>query len=300
MERRGFTLIELLVVIAIIALLVSILLPALATAREQAQSALCKTRLRNLGQAHHQYALENNDTMLAAWDQEFNDPNAWGASNSFRQWWYVMPYWLRGKPLASSQRVYYAPLFADPTGQRGWYQPDGNGQVPPGGYAEPHPYVRWNIPNPDWDHITEAMHCPSLQREQEAYGGSVGSYAQNATAGLDRFCCGFGHTFEAYIHLNHMTHTQDTILASEGIRHNGNVIGWSGWIHENPALREKWKLINPHRGRSNFLYIDGHVGDGSFDDTTIWNWLGDDPTEYDISDVKPWYIRLEGSGIPWI
>ena len=47
--RTAFTLVELLVVIAIIALLVSILLPALSQAKEHARSAVCKVHLKELG-----------------------------------------------------------------------------------------------------------------------------------------------------------------------------------------------------------------------------------------------------------
>lgn len=56
--RRGFTLIELLVVVAVIALLVSILLPSLARARELAQSAKCKANQYGLGRSIEIYLTE--------------------------------------------------------------------------------------------------------------------------------------------------------------------------------------------------------------------------------------------------
>lgn len=57
--RRGFTLIEILVVVAIIALLVSILIPSLKNAREQAHVLVCKTRLNQLYNGHVFYAQES-------------------------------------------------------------------------------------------------------------------------------------------------------------------------------------------------------------------------------------------------
>jgi len=61
---HGFTLIELLVVIAIIALLVSILMPALAKAREIAKSASCQTNLKNIGTYLFMYRSDNNDIQV--------------------------------------------------------------------------------------------------------------------------------------------------------------------------------------------------------------------------------------------
>jgi prepilin-type N-terminal cleavage/methylation domain-containing protein len=56
----GFTLIELLVVISIVALLISILLPALTAAREAANVALCSANLRELAQTSGAYAVDND------------------------------------------------------------------------------------------------------------------------------------------------------------------------------------------------------------------------------------------------
>ena len=45
-RKKGFTLVELLVVITIIALLMSVLMPALARVRKQAKAVLCQANLR--------------------------------------------------------------------------------------------------------------------------------------------------------------------------------------------------------------------------------------------------------------
>ena len=60
-SQEAFTLIELLVVIAIIAVLMSILMPALNRAREQGRRAVCLSHLKTLTLGWMMYADENDD-----------------------------------------------------------------------------------------------------------------------------------------------------------------------------------------------------------------------------------------------
>ncbi len=112
MNERKFTLIELLVVIAIIAILASMLLPALNRARETAKTIRCTGNQKQIGLFQAQYGLEYQDWMISY---------IYPYPNGTNVWWHVM------------QKLYYkGPALYNSGGSQGpggrtvWFCPAEN------------------------------------------------------------------------------------------------------------------------------------------------------------------------------
>lgn len=120
----GFTLIELLVVMSIIALLISILLPALNGARDAARATACLSNLHQIGIGVHLYASDNDETLPTSFDHTVNPRYAR---------WFSM---IKVSDVDREQTV-----LVCPSNERRW----GGSDRFPGGGVEWHGNYAWNM-----------------------------------------------------------------------------------------------------------------------------------------------------------
>lgn len=157
--RGAFTLIEVLVVVAIIALLISILMPSLARAREQARQTQCAANLSQIGRAEGAYQTDSREWIPGS-------PLTTG-------YWYVKqlsPTWYPKASLPPGQMPYskrcmemsdyVTPLRAVIAGPKSIKQPGGAADVT---------RVRGQLYLENSDGL---FHCPSYRQKASGWGPS--------------------------------------------------------------------------------------------------------------------------------
>jgi prepilin-type N-terminal cleavage/methylation domain-containing protein len=124
-QRTGFTLIELLVVIAVIAILASLLLPALQHAKEVSRRTVCRNNLDQMGTAVNGYAIEW-DNILPPGDRSFGH-DIWGSNDrnlDHRCTEVDLGYLLLTEMIpypTSADHIFYCPSMDSRRSAEGWF-----------------------------------------------------------------------------------------------------------------------------------------------------------------------------------
>ena len=223
-RRYGFTLIELLVVISIIALLISILLPALSAARGTAQAIECQSRVRQLALSNTMYADDHAGhmvpTFLDTWRPQLRAQNP----NTF-MWW-------------QSRLAYYLPIeFANNPHEGAWDPIFDRSTVfncptsPPSDDDFSMNINGWMRDFDEWGYRLDAPESPSETIMLGESHETKWSYMGTADGHLD-----WGQT--------------GSIEVNPGFRHGGRI---NSRIAENPSQHTQY------RQNANMAYMDGHV-----------------------------------------
>jgi prepilin-type N-terminal cleavage/methylation domain-containing protein/prepilin-type processing-associated H-X9-DG protein len=232
-RHSGFTLIELLVVVSIIALLLSILLPALQKARAQAKRVTCATKMRSWGQATVLYEADNNGQFPWYADTFPDGPIATVYTNT------LAPY-LAGQKLNSSNVAY------DSADTSNWHLEIR--QCPAGknengdwkGWIGPH-FTIYNIPGQPYTapFVWRVPNMGPIAKNEAIKVGRVRHSAEWATF-LD--CYDWGFYSPAWL-------TFDTDADQDGIKDTNSQAG----------MMYNWTMPTIHGGGCNMALFDGHV-----------------------------------------
>jgi prepilin-type N-terminal cleavage/methylation domain-containing protein/prepilin-type processing-associated H-X9-DG protein len=277
-DPRGFTLVELLVVIGIIALLISLLLPALNRARAHANLIDCQARMRQMGQAVMMYATQYGGVLPASNGNNTTHgplPPEAGGSSSYR-WMPTTLTRVLGHKGAQENWGFWHPIFTDKDaieynaagyefqrGNRNHYNFNMRLFVDP----------TLNDPALTPARPTKYRRLSSIKRSAEVVAIYDGTPFQSW--GGNAYHLGDGLRSVSYNFLWYatagMVHGNNWIRYHERITRSGNQ-GHVDWRH------------GPKRDTANVMFLDGHVESRKFDarkgsgDLTVKDFVTNRPT----------------------
>ena len=110
-RAKGFTLVELLVVIAVIALLLSILMPSLKKARDQAKSLICRVNLKTIGNSGLLYTMDNSDYFPPSHSPDDLSRDRYNCTRFYPDNKYKSPWYLYLYPYHKDFEIYRCPGY---------------------------------------------------------------------------------------------------------------------------------------------------------------------------------------------
>ncbi len=285
-RTAGFTLIELLVVVAIIALLVSILLPSLQDAREQAKVAKCLANYRQITTSTIQYFIDYNDN-FPFWLPGTNGACSW--------YWGGKTSWKDG--IYGPSTPFYLPVETRPMNK-----------YLMGGKVQPDLYVNNNL-----EKRTEIplCHCPSdMSYSYQSSNWSPGGEASAAVSCYDDVGTTYQYNLHALFDVNWYGDSDPWNKPGDWCDYGHQLVRdvltkyastYTMYLDDpmDFAVGTKTIIMGNHKkfGRNSLGYLDGHA-EYKYTDTRAWcgpGWQAINPEWIKTEDHTP-PIYYESSG----
>lgn len=294
--RRGFSLVELLVVIAVIAVLISLLLPAVQQAREAARTVQCKNNLKQIGLAFHGY----HDAFgtfpsgyVADWRDVANrDPRTWDGRPGFAWGALILPFleqsnvqqafdwnlacWNEENALAARTKlsVYLCPSSSGP--RDGFFILEETGAPHPAGAFFGHSHYVGNAGHEEpWGETElgswEGLANGTLYRNSRVSAGDVTDGLSNTVFVGEHSSYVSEKTWVGVVpgSFSHHSPRFQQVLGEDAspdfgatyvLSHSGPAQGELGIIHPpNNPVSHVCQMYSEHRGGANVLLGDGSI-----------------------------------------